>query len=74
MQQHGGKIFLLHTCSINLCQRGKGSEFFNKLFCQKHKFFAIDYQENTTLCLLQPKNLGRKYFARTTGASFLSDL
>ena len=52
---------MLHTCSINLCQRGGGRGQIKKLFCQKTTFFAIDYQENTTLCFLRPKLLGRNY-------------
>ena len=37
MQQHGGNLLMLHTCSINLCQRGRGSDFFpKKYFVRKH--------------------------------------
>ena len=54
MQQHDGNFLMLHTCSINPCQRGKGSDFFRKMILSENNFFAIDYQENTTICLLQP--------------------
>ena len=50
---------MLHTHKINQFQRGRGSYFFKKTFCQKTYFFAIDNQENTTICILQPKFLGR---------------
>ena len=42
-------------------ERGEGVRIIKKLVCQKTIVFAIDYQENTTLCLLQPKILGRNY-------------
>ena len=45
--------------SINLCQRGRGSIFFEKIFCQKNIFFAIAFEENTTIRFLQPIILGR---------------
>ena len=65
MQQHGGDLLMLHTCSINLCQRGRGSDFkkktFSQKFSQKTTFFAIMYQEITTVCSFQPKVLGRNY-------------
>ena len=38
MQQHGGNFLMLHTLSINQCQRGRGSYFFKKIFCQKTHF------------------------------------
>ena len=50
---------MLHTYNINLCQRGRGSDFFKKIFLSENIFFAIDYQENTAICLLQPKVFGR---------------
>ena len=50
---------MLHTCKS--VPKGGGSDFFEKLFCQKTTLFAIEYQENTTICLLQPKIVGRNY-------------
>ena len=50
---------MLHTRSVNWCQRGRGSDVFKKIFCHKTYFFSIGNQENTTICLLQPKVLGR---------------
>ena len=38
MQQHSGNLLMLQTRSINLYQMGRGSEFFEKLFCQKTTF------------------------------------
>ena len=55
---------MLHTGNINLCQRWRGSDLKKKIFCQKTYFFAIDYQENTAICLLQPKVLGRNDLCR----------
>ena len=56
---------VLHTCSINLCQRGIETGFFLLSFFKnilsENIFFAKNYQENTTVCLLQPKVLGRNY-------------
>ena len=50
---------VLHTCSINLCQRGIETGFFLLSFFKnilsENIFFAKNYQENTTVCLLQPK-------------------
>ena len=75
MQQHGGNLLMLHTCSIILCQRRRGSDFFQKkniyifcqrsyfIFCQRSYFFAIDNQGNATIWLLQPKILGRNYLS-----------
>ena len=52
---------MLHTCRVNVCQWGRGQIFSkNKYFVRKH-IFAIDYQENTTICFLQPIILGRNY-------------
>ena len=51
---------MLHTCCINLCQRGR-VRFFQKIILSENNIFAKDNQENTTLCLLQPKVLGRNY-------------
>ena len=43
--------------------KGEGVRFVQKIFCQilseNMLFFAIDYQGNATICLLQPKILGR---------------
>ena len=63
MQQYGRNLLMLHTCSMNLCQRGRGSVFFffKKNILSENNFFAIDYRENTTKCLLQPKILGKNY-------------
>ena len=74
MQQHGGNLLMLHICSINLCQSGRGSDFFEKLFCQKTTFFAIDYRENTTICSLQLKLWVQTIYGLITGTSCLSDL
>ena len=60
MQQHGGNLLMLDTCSMNLCQRWRGQIFSKNYFVRK-QLFAIDYQENTTKCLLQPKFLGKNY-------------
>ena len=46
------------ACIINRCQRGRVSDFFKTIFCQK-TYCLPYYQENTTICLLQPKFLGR---------------
>ena len=40
---------------------GRGQNFSKKNILSENNFFAIDYQENTTLCLLQRKILGRNY-------------
>ena len=40
---------------------GEGSDFFKKNILSENLFFAIDYQENTTICFLQPIILGRNY-------------
>ena len=74
MQKHVGNLLMLHTCSINLCQRGRGSEFFEKLFCQKTTFFAIDYQENTTTVYYNLKLWVETIYGLITGTSCLSDL
>ena len=65
MQQHGGTLLMLHTCSINLCQRGRVSDLKKNILSENIRifFFAIDYQENTTICLLQPKIVGRNYLS-----------
>ena len=52
---------MLHTCSINLRQRGKRSNFVKNNVLSQKDFFAIDYQESTRICLLQPKIFGRNY-------------
>ena len=44
----------------SVSKRG-GVRFFQKIILSENIFFAIDYQENTTKCLLQPKILGKKY-------------
>ena len=31
LQQHSGNLVMLHTCRINLCQRGRGSDFFKTI-------------------------------------------
>ena len=41
--------------------KGEGVRFFQKIILSENNFFAIDYQENTTICLLQLKILGRNY-------------
>ena len=41
--------------------KGEGVRFFRKIILSENNFFAIDYQENTTICLLQPKIVGRNY-------------
>ena len=38
MQQHDGNLLMLHTCSINLFQRGRVSDIFKILFGQKTCF------------------------------------
>ena len=40
MQQHGGNFLMLHTLSINQCQRGRGSYFFQKNILSENTFFA----------------------------------
>ena len=50
MQQRGGNLLMLHTYSINLCQRGRGSDFFQKNILSENIFFAIDYQGNAIKC------------------------
>ena len=54
--------------------KGEGVRIFQKNILSENNFFAKDYQENTTLCLLQPKILGKTIYARITDAYFLSDL
>ena len=54
---------MLHTCSIILCQRRRGSDFFKKNILSEIIFFAIDNQGNATIWLLQPKILGRNYLS-----------
>ena len=39
----------------------EGVNFFQIYFVSKHTRFAIDFQECTTLCSLQPKIFGRNY-------------
>ena len=63
MQQHGGILLMLHTCSIKLCQRGRGSDLKKKKKMSENIFFAIDNQGNATICLLKPKILGRNYLS-----------
>ena len=52
---------MLQTCRIHLCKMGRGSDFFKKSILSENIFFAIDYQGNATICLLQPKILDRNY-------------
>ena len=42
---------------------GEGVRFFQKIILSENIFFAIDYQGNATICLLQPKILGRNYLS-----------
>ena len=56
MQQHGGN--LLQHKSV---PKGEGVRFFQKNILSENNCFAIDYHENTTICLLQPKIGGRNY-------------
>ena len=53
-----GVTYLQHTCCV---KGGGGQIFFKNYFVRKLLLFAIIYQENTTVCLLQPKTLGRNY-------------
>ena len=41
--------------------KSEGVRFFRKIILSENNFFAIDNQENTTKCLLQPKILGKNY-------------
>ena len=41
--------------------KGDGVRFFRKIILSENNLFAIEYQENTTICLLQPKKVGRNY-------------
>ena len=50
---------MLHTCKHKPVSKGEGVRFFQKIILSENIFFAIDYQENTAICLLQPKVLGR---------------
>ena len=68
MQQHGGNLFMLHTCSINLCQRGKGSEFFKKLFCQKTTFLTKIIKKILHYAYCNLKFWVETIYARITGA------
>ena len=43
--------------------KGEGVRFFQKNILSKNIIFAIDYQGNATICLLQPKILGRNYLS-----------
>ena len=56
---------MLHSCSINLCQRGKGSEFFKKLFCQKTTFLSKIIKK-----ILHYAYCNLKFWVETIVASF----
>ena len=43
--------------------KGEGVRFFQKNILSENIFFAIDFQGNATICLLQPKILGRNYLS-----------
>ena len=73
MQQHGDNPLVLHTCTINLCQKG-GVRFFQNIILSENNFFAIIYQENTTVDLLQPKILGGNYLCTNNRHIILSYL
>ena len=53
--------------------KGEGVRFFQKNILSENIFFAIDYQENTAICLLQLKFLVETINVRITGASSLLD-
>ena len=67
MQQHGGNLLMLHTRSINQCQRRRGSYFFQKIILSENILFAIDNKKNTTICLLQPKFWDRNDLCMNNG-------
>ena len=46
---------------------GEGVNFFHRNILSENIFFARDYQGNATICLLQPKILGRKYLSTNNG-------
>ena len=54
---------MLHTCSINLCQKGEGVRFSQKNILSESIFFAIDYQGNATICAMQPKIFDRNFLS-----------
>ena len=74
MVETSAVTYLQHKSVSN----GEGSNFFKKYLVRKH-IFAIDYQENTIVCLLQPKFLGgNDLYTGTSSLSqfcfYLSDL
>ena len=69
MQQHDGNLLLLNTCSINLCQTGRGSDFFEKKYFVKKQLSKKILQ----YAFLQPKILGRNDLYMNIGMSSSAD-
>ena len=74
MQQHGGNLLMLQTCSINLCQMGRGSEFFEKSFCQKTTFLPLIIKKILQYVYCNLKLWVETIYGLITGTSYLSDL
>ena len=56
MQQHSDNLLMLHTCRINLCKRGRGSDFFSKkYFVRKHIFLQYIIKEMLQYAYCSPK-------------------
>ena len=53
---------------------GEGVRFFQKNILSKNIIFAIYYQGNATICLLQPKFWVETIYPRITGTTSLLDL
>ena len=53
--------FLRNNLQHKSVPKGEGVRFFRKIILSENDFLAIDYQEHTTICLLRPKIVGRKY-------------
>ena len=56
-----------HTGALNIIKGGEVSFFMN---VRKH-IFVMDYQNNTTICLLQPKVFGRNHMFLCTNYRFI---
>ena len=54
---------MLHTCRLNHVKGGGGQIFSKKNILSENILFAIEYQGNATICLLQHKILDRNYLS-----------
>ena len=70
MQQHGGNLFMLHTCSMT---QGVGSEFFKNILSENN-FVAIGYHENTTCAYCNLKVCVKTFKQEQKVHHFLSNL